>query len=67
VCLADKLTQDAETVTLEERFADSRRRCEQQQDHEEALNKHERRYQEAKMVENKIKKYLNLYRNITQA
>lgn len=67
VCLADKLTQDAETVTLEERFADSRRRCEQQQDHEEALNKHERRYQEAKMVENKIKKYLILYRNITQA
>lgn len=63
VYLADKLTKEAETVTLEERFADSKKRCEVQRDSEEALKKHERRYQEAKLVESKIKKYLNLHRN----
>ena len=67
VYLADKLTKEAETVTLHERFADSRRRCERQQDHEEALKKHERRYQEAKLVENKINKYLDLHRNAMHA
>ena len=67
VYLADKLTKETRTVTLEERFADSRRRCERQQDQEEALKKHERRYQEAKLVKNKIKKYLDLHRNAMQA
>ena len=65
--LADKLTKEERTVTLEERFADSRQRCELQQDSEEALKKHEKRYQEAKLVENNIKKYLNLHSNMIQA
>ncbi len=66
VYLADKLTKETRTVTLEERFADSRRRCELQQDYEEALKKHERRYQEAKLVEDKVKKYINWHSNTTQ-
>lgn len=66
VYLADKLTKETSTVTLEERFAESRRRCEHQQDSEDALKEHEKRLQEAKLVENKIKKYLDLHSGIMQ-
>ena len=54
VYLADKLTQETRTVTLEERFADSRRRCENQDDSQEALAAHRRRRREAEQVEQKM-------------
>lgn len=67
VYLADKLTQETRTVTLEERFADSRRRCENQDDSQEALAAHWRRRREAEQVAQKIKMYWDLHSNIINA
>lgn len=64
VYLADKLTKETRTVTLEERFADSRNRCENQDDSQEALAAHWRRCREAEQVAQKIKIYINLHSNI---
>lgn len=64
VYLADKLTKGNRKVTLEERFVDSRKRCEAQMDASIALAMHEKRYAEAKRVECKIMEYLNLYESI---
>ena len=50
--LADKLTQGAIHVTLEERFALSAKKCAS----ERAKKAHSQRYQQAKRVENMIKK-----------
>lgn len=55
VYLADKLVMENQVVTLEERFAGSRRRCMQKTDAEAALAALERRYQEAKSVEKKLR------------
>ena len=67
VYLADKLTQETQTVTLEERFADSRRRCENQDDSQEALAVHWRRRREAEQVAQKIKMHMNLHSKIIKA
>lgn len=58
VYLADKYIKGRYQVTLEERFADSRKRCVQSKDSEEALAVHERRYREAKKIERKIFDYI---------
>ncbi|MDO4312283.1 MAG: histidine phosphatase family protein [Eubacteriales bacterium] len=58
VYLADKLTAEDKAVTLEKRFADSRRKCIRKEASEEALAAHERRYREAKKVERKILNYI---------
>ena len=57
VYFADKLVKETQTVTLEERFAYSRRKCEKQSDIQVALKFHEKRYQEAKNVEYKINQW----------
>ena len=55
VYLADKRVMEDRTVTLEERFEGSRRRCEQSADRERALAAHRRRYEEAKRIESLIR------------
>lgn len=51
VYLADKQIQGTKRVEIEERFAKSRKRCLESPDPEQALNMHERRYQEARRIE----------------
>lgn len=60
VYLADKRTQQEGQVSLEERFTQSRKRCEQMPDREEALAAHERRYQQAKKIEAVIEDVLQI-------
>ena len=55
--LADKLVQGVRRVSLEERFAASRERCQKMPDSESALAACERRYREAMEVERKIRVY----------
>lgn len=55
VYLADKMVQGDRAVTLERRFEDSRRRCAEAEDREEALAAHERRYIQAKKIESLIR------------
>lgn len=59
VYLADKRLQGTQRVELEERFARSRKRCQGGPDAELALNMHERRYQEAKAVEQMVARWQN--------
>ena len=61
VYLADKHITGNKIVSLEERFAQSRKQCEMQTDSAFALMAHTRRYEEAKSVEYKIKRYLGFY------
>lgn len=58
VYLADKLVSGSRLVTLEERFSESRKRCERQPDSQAALEAQNRRFEEAKQVEDKIRKAL---------
>lgn len=60
VFLADKRTQQERVVSLEERFAQSQKRCEQMPDREEALAAHDRRYKDAKKIETMIEDILNI-------
>lgn len=55
VYLADKEVQEDRMVSLEARFAQSRKRCEQAQDRQSALDAHERRYRQAKKIESVIR------------
>lgn len=55
VYLADKEVQEDRLVSLETRFAQSRKRCEQAQDRQSALAAHERRYRQAKEIESVIR------------
>lgn len=63
VYLSDKLTEGTLSVTLEERFAVSGNRCKYQSDATAAIEVHAKRYEEAKRVENKIKRYIDYHRN----
>lgn len=54
VYLADKLIKGTKKVSFEERFAASRKRCEEQEDARSALAAHKRRYDEARKVKEKI-------------
>ena len=54
VYLADKRVQEDRVVSIEKRFADSRRRCEKAEDREAALKALERRYRQAKEIEDLI-------------
>lgn len=54
VYLADKQVKGDRAVTLDERFAASRRRCRQARDRDAALAAHERRYIQAKKIESLI-------------
>lgn len=54
VYLADKRVQKENLVSLEERFAQSRKRCEEMPDREAALAAHRKRYEEAKKIERMI-------------
>lgn len=58
VYLADKRTQHDRTVSLNERFARSREKCEQAEDREAALEAHKRRYRQAEEVETVIEKLM---------
>lgn len=60
VFLADKRTQQERAVSLEERFAQSRKRCEQMLDREEALAAHDRRYRHARKIEAVIEDILKI-------
>ncbi len=54
VYLADKLIQGEKTVSLERRFADSRKRCGSAADSQAALAAHEKRYRQARQIEKAI-------------
>ncbi len=54
VYLADKQVLGDKAVTLEQRFADSRKKCQRARDREGALAAHERRYLQAKRIETLI-------------
>ena len=56
--LADRLVCGTRYVTLDERFHESRKRCLEQNDSEEALKAHARRYQESKYIEQKVQYYI---------
>lgn len=58
VYLADKLVSGTRVVSLEERFAESRKKCEGMADSRAALEAQERRFQEAKQVADRIQKAL---------
>lgn len=59
VYLADKYVKEDRVVSLEERFAASRRRCEQAHDRTAAMEAHDRRYRQAKAVENLIQREID--------
>lgn len=59
VYLADKYVAGDRVVSLEERFAASRKRCGQAEDKEAALEAHERRYRQARGIENLIQKEIH--------
>lgn len=61
VYLADKQIQGTRVVSLAERFAESRRRCEAQADAEEALTALEKRYRQAKSIEETLMKKQNQF------
>lgn len=59
VYLADKMVNGTRVVTLEERFAESRKKCEKMADSRAALEAQNRRFEEAKQVEDKILLYMD--------
>jgi putative nucleotidyltransferase with HDIG domain len=59
VYLADKLVLEDREVSLEKRFAESRKRCGLARDRQAALSAHERRYRQAKDMERLIQKKIN--------
>ncbi len=63
VYLADKMVDKTRVVTLNERFEESRKRCEKQADSRAALKAQERRFKEAKQVEERIREALQIRTN----
>lgn len=59
VYLADKRMEKETRVSLEERFEQSRKRCEESADSREALAAHDRRYRQAKKIEAMIETRIN--------
>ena len=60
VYLADKMVNGTRVVTLEERFAESRKKCERMADSRAALEAQNRRFEEAKKVENRVREALRI-------
>lgn len=58
VYLADKLVKATCTVSLEQRFAESRKRCEESENPKAALAAWERRFREADAVKRRIENYI---------
>ncbi len=56
--LADRLVLGTRFVSLDERFRESRKKCEEQSDAKEALEAHAYRYQVSKYIEKKIQYYI---------
>lgn len=56
VYLADKQVEEDRTVPMDRRFAESRKRCLQAQDRKAALAAHEKRWRQAKAVEEVIRR-----------
>lgn len=59
VYLGDKKVSGEQPVTLEHRFEESRKRCMEAEDREEALAAHSRRYTEAKNIERLLQKEID--------
>lgn len=59
VYLADKQVEEDQAVSLDKRFADSRKRCEASENPQAAVAAHERRYRQAKEIEKIIQMYID--------